>query len=78
MLVIHSRAHTGETGPPAPACGSAVGTVEGRKTRPDLLAMRGLADGAFVSLGTTALLGLGQALDDDNVGQFGELIRVEQ
>src|SRR5674476_447812 len=27
---------------------------------------------------TTALLGLGEALDDDNVGQLGELVRVEQ
>src|SRR5450759_2888051 len=30
------------------------------------------------SVGTTALLGFGEALDDYNVGQFGELIRVEQ
>src|SRR5664280_2677258 len=27
---------------------------------------------------TTALLGLGEALDDDNVGQLGELVRAEQ
>src|ERR1019366_4981580 len=50
----------------------------GRKARPDLLAMRALADGTSVRSGTTALLGLSEALDDDNVGQLGELIWVEQ
>jgi hypothetical protein len=42
------------------------------------MAMRALADGIPVRSGPTALLGLGEALDDYNVGQLGELVRVEQ